>query len=444
MTTQFGSCRVTRELSSGALATVYKAVQEPLGRVVVVKALKPTIGPMSPFAAQVEREAHVLADLGHPNIVLLHDFVKNDREMYLVLEHVDGFSLAELLKKAEARKLRFSYEAIAGIAAQVARGLEHAHERGVVHRDLKPQNLLVSKRGEVKLCDFGIAQRDKLPSVDIPFSPREATPQGDAAFGTPAYMSPEQILGEEVDARSDLFSLGVVLYQLLTGHRPFEGPVSKDRDRASQRIRRDPPPAIRTRAPDVPRALETVTMRLLEKHPDARYASAAEVAALLEEIVRTRTSENVAQVVARALGEAGIVPAKRGAPPSPLVAPAPRRDMKRVAIAAGALGATLVLGMVLGLAVSSRAPIKAANAPLPLDPPGGGALRVVAAPWASVSIDGRYVDTTPFARPIPLTAGKHSLTLRHPEAPDEKREVVIAPGATVLVEVSMRAAEDAR
>src|SRR5207237_7409059 len=143
------------ELGSGALSTVYRAVSEPLGRGVAIKALKSTIAPTSPFAAQLEREARVLAELSHANILLLLDFVKTSDAMYLVLEHVDGWSLAEILAKSPKKGV--PAEVAAAVGAQAARALAYAHERGVVHRDVKPSNLLVGKRGEVKLVDFGIA-----------------------------------------------------------------------------------------------------------------------------------------------------------------------------------------------------------------------------------------------------------------------------------------------
>jgi serine/threonine-protein kinase len=433
--TSFGAYKVQSELGQGALSTVYKATQEPLGRVVAIKALKPTIGPSSPFAAQLEREARVLAELSHPNVILLYDFVKNDREMYLVLEHVDGYSLADLIKKVEAKKLRLAYESIAAIAVQIARGLGHVHERGVVHRDLKPLNVVVSRRGEVKLFDFGIAQREKLPSADIPFSPRDEK-SDQAAFGTPAYMSPEQILGETVDARSDLFSLGVVLYQLLTGARPFDA-KSEGKRAPTQRIRRDPPPPIHTKAADVPRELEKVTMRLLEKNPDDRHASADEVAELLEAFLRARTRESATSTIARALGEAGLAKALRGAAPTPL--PTRAHDgLRGPILGLCAIGAVFAIGAAL---IELRGPhdrgANAQGAPLQLSPESAGGLRVVATPWAEVKVDGQYVDTTPFARPIPLAPGKHWVTLRHPDAPEERREVTVAPGETALVDVTM-------
>jgi serine/threonine-protein kinase len=219
--------RILEELGSGAVSTVFKAAQEPLGRVVAIKVLKTTINPSSPFAAQLEREAHVLGEIAHPNVVMLFDFVKTESKMYLVLEYVDGVSLAAVLGKAT----RLAPEIVAAIGAEIARGLAHAHARGVVHRDIKPANVMLSKRGEVKISDFGIAQRERLPSVDEPLTRIDES----AAFGTPAYMSPEQILGEVVDARSDIFSLGVVLYQLVCGARP----------KCLARSRSDPPAASR-------------------------------------------------------------------------------------------------------------------------------------------------------------------------------------------------------
>ena len=170
---QFEGFRIVEELGTGALSVVYKAVQSSLDRVVAIKVLKATIHPTSPFASQLEREARVLGELSHPNVGLLYDFVKSDRGMYLVLEYVDGFSLAAVLAKdgvggSSRRGARIGPEVVAAIGAEVARGLAHAHERGIVHRDIKPANILVSRRGEVKIFDFGIAQRQRAASADEP------------------------------------------------------------------------------------------------------------------------------------------------------------------------------------------------------------------------------------------------------------------------------------
>ena len=418
----FGPYRVLDELGSGALATVYRAIQEPLGRLVAVKALKSTIPPTSPFAAQLEREARVLSSLGHPNIVMLHDFVKTASQMWLVLEFVDGFSLATILGK----RARFAPEFAASIGLEAARALGHAHERGVVHRDVKPANLLVSKRGDVKLVDFGIAQKERLPSVDEPLA-RTSQRESDAAFGTPAYMSPEQILGETVDARSDVFSLGVMLYQLLAGSRPFDREGEADRRAAAQRIRRDPAPPLRERAPEVPRALERIVMRCLEKLPADRFASADEVADRLEGYVRSRTSDRPSAIALRTLVVAGLVEGEAGTD---------RWQIEKKKPLGGALLGFVAIALVFALgggflqwgARGARAAAQAGSKPLELVPASAGGLRVLATPWAEVTVDGQRIDVTPIGRAVPLSAGPHFVILSHPNAPPERRAVTIEAG----------------
>jgi hypothetical protein len=428
---RFGDCRVVEELGSGSIASVYKATQEPLGRTVAVKALKTTIATNSPFAAHLEREARLLADLSHPNIALLFEFVKTAEQMYLVLEYVEGHSLSKLLAKTP----RLRPEVAAGIGAEIARGLSHAHERGVVHRDVKPANVLLSKRGEVKIVDFGIAYRERMPSLDEPLGRAEDA----AGFGTPAYMSPEQILGEFVDARSDLFSLGVVLYQMVAGARPFDAEDTHDRRAAAQRIRRDPPKPLRARVPDVPRSFERIVMRLLEKLPGDRYPSAATVTDLLEDFVRGAAGIPARQLISRALVEGGLVKAQPGAGTlADAIVESHETPLGRttmgfaVLFLALAAGGGAIEGSSSGLRGGSRGAnvIRQASAR-------AGALRVVATPWADVAIDGQHVDVTPFARAIPLARGTHYVTLTHPDAPPEQRIVEIAEGQTALLDVTM-------
>ena len=429
----FGPYRVLDELGSGALSTVYRAVQEPLGRVVAIKALKSTIAPTSPFAAQLEREARVLSVLAHPNVVMLHDFVKTQSQMWLVLELIDGFSLATVLGK----RARFAPDFAAAVGLDVARALAHAHERGVVHRDVKPGNVLVSKRGEVKMVDFGIAQRERLPSADEPLS-RAPKTEADAAFGTPAYMSPEQILGERVDARSDIFSLGVVLYQLLAGSRPFDREGDSDRRAAAQRIRRDPAPPLRDRAPEVPRPLERIVMRCLEKLPADRFPTADEVADRLEGYLRGRTSDRVNAIVLRTLVAAGLVEGEAGT--DRWQVKEKRQPLAGTLAGFGAIAVAFAVagGVLQWNARGARAAAQAGSKPLELAPPSAGSLRVLATPWAEVAVDGQRIDVTPMARAIPLPAGPHFVILTHPAAPAEKRAVTIAAGETTTIDVAMK------
>jgi eukaryotic-like serine/threonine-protein kinase len=426
--------RFVAELGSGSLSSVYRATEEPLGRAVAIKLLSPTISPLSPFATHLEREAKVLASLCHPNVGMLHAFVKTETRMYLVLEFVDGFSLQTVVQK----KPSVPHESVAIIGAAVARGLAHAHERSVVHRNVKPSNILLSRRGDVKLFDFGVAQVSPNGQESPGLSP--ARPGDIAALGTPAYMSPEQILGEAVDPRSDVFSLGVVLYQLVCGARPFERGDETDRRPTAHRIRRDPPIPLHRRAPDVPPALERVIMRAIEKLPANRFPSAEGMADRLEELAVSRSRLVGDRLVVRALAHAGLAPA---ADPEGLAAPRGRaRASMRTALAGLAvLSATTVGGGAVLQATAHREGHTAGARPLDLVPASQGYLRVLATPWAEVWVDGQRVEVTPFAHAIPLSPGTHYVTLVHPSAPLEKRTVGIGAGETRTVDVLMAVPE---
>jgi serine/threonine-protein kinase len=446
---RFGNYRVVEALGSGAISTIYRAVQEPLGRIVALKALKTQISPTSSFGEQLDREAMILRDLAHPNVVLLLDVSRTTAgRPFLVLENVEGASLEQLL----AKKRTVPVESALAIASGICAGLEHIHERGVVHRDIKPGNVLLSRAGVVKIIDFGIAQRARTQSVSDAFGSEGITPSGRIApegvkdaFGTPAYMSPEQILGDFVDGRSDLFSLGVVLYQMLSGSRPFEAPAKDSArppaasDRSSaQRIRRDTPSPLRERAPHVTRAVERIVMRLLEKAPSERYASATDVLERLQRELRALTRDDPASVVRNALVATGFATAEKRAEGT--AAPSSRRLVgARRALAGHAivLAAFVVGVLAIEGGSAARGGLEPGNRPLELVPAEGGGLRVLATPWAYVRVDGQQVETTPFARAIPLSAGKHWITLTHPDAAPVEREVVITTGETVTLDVTM-------
>ncbi len=425
--------RILEEIGSGTMSSVYAAVDESLGRRVAIKVLRSTIQPTSPFAAVLEREARVLSELGHPNVGLLYAFSKTDTRMYMVLELVDGFSLATLLKK----KNTMSPECAATIGAAVARGLQHAHEQGIVHRDIKPANLLVSRRGEVKIFDFGIAQRTRSAGEAVSWP----LPADMTAFGTPAYMSPEQILGESVDARSDVFSLGIVLYQIISGVRPFDRRDGTDERPAAHRIRRDPPVPLHRRAPHVPVAVERIVMRAIEKLPGDRFQTAGALAEELEGIAGAGCGLRGDRRTLRALEESGVIPpagAEAGAAP-PIRR---KRDPSRRAIAGTAFLGLVIVGAAAFLqGTSSRAEETAGASPLELAPEKPGFLRVLATPWAEVWVDGQLVETTPFARPIPLRPGIHYVALVHPKAPVERRTAEIVSGETNTFDVVMSVTE---
>lgn len=425
VTLTFDGCEIVRKLSSGPVCDLYRAVQEPLGRTVLIKALGQNILPSSPFASTLEREARLLSELDHPGIVKVHDFVKRGDRMWLVLEHVDGVTLEELLTRAK----RLSDSAALAIALRLAEALSHAHEHSVVHRDLQPKNVLVSKRGEVKLLNFALAVDERMPTAPELLD-------GSTGYLGPVYMSPEQILGEPADPRSDLFSLGVVLYELISGARPFEGPNDRS---TSLRIRQNPPPPLTQGSVKVSGSVERLVARCLEKLPSDRIGSASELAmglraALAEAWDGAPESAILAELAGAGLAESKAVPAAR----------APQRDAQRSNLSSLALGFALIgLGIVVSGFILRRSfgPTEAnrrAAASLALPSADAAELRVVAHPWAHVFVDGQQRETTPFARPIRLPPGTHYIRLEHPNAVAERRTLSLAAGEAVLLEVDMK------
>jgi serine/threonine-protein kinase len=426
----FDGCQVLEKLRSGPVADLYHAVQQPLGRAVLVKALSSSILPSSPFAAALEREARVLADLHHPNILHVHDFVRRDDRMWLVLEYVDGWPLDELAKLVG----KVAPLPAAAMALEVARALEHAHRHGVVHRDVQPRNVLISKRGHVKLLNFSVAVDERLPTAPELLD-------GASSFGGPLYLSPEQILGEPADPRSDLFSLGLVLYELLSGARAFDSPDDRT---AAQRIRHDAAPPLGRSVSGVPPALERIVQRCLEKMPSDRFSGAEELALALERFLGDAGVTSSHRQIVQALVQASLT----DEPPrsildtsavlhDPTEAPSLGWAVKGLVACFAAIvlvgaGIQWLASRQGGLDSARRAPTD-----LALAPKRPAYLRVVADPWAHVVIDGQRVDTTPFARAIPLTAGTHYVRLEHPNADTERRTITLAPGETVLLDVKL-------
>jgi serine/threonine-protein kinase len=427
----FDGCQVTATVRTGAVADLYAGVQLSLGRRVFIKALSPSILPSSPFAATLEREAQLLAELDHPNILRIHDFVRKGDRMWLLLEYVDGWSLEELVEQ----KQRLSPSFLAAVALELARALDHAHQKGIVHRDVRPHNVMVSRQASVKLGHFNVAVNDRLPSLPELLD-------GTAASERIAFMAPEQILDERPDPRSDLFSLGVTMYRALSGHWPF----GDSNEPATQQIRHHSPAPLGRLVESIPGSLERTIHRCLQKVATDRFSSAAELSvalgATLEELGERSPRANIVGGLAET-NLANVAPVAEPQPPSTVVRADPRSRAFRAAIVGSSLACAMIVvggSTIFAVARGSElhAPLRAGSGRLDLVPIGAAHLRVVAEPWAHVVVDGHRVDTTPFARPIPLRAGTHYVRLEHPQAPAERRTIRLVPGETVLLDVKMK------
>ena len=259
------------------MARVYRARDELLGREVALKVLSERLSSDRSFVERFRREAQNAAGLNHPNIVALYDYGDEDNRYFIVMELIEGRSLSEVLDEDGA----LMPERAAEIARDTANGLGRAHEAGIVHRDIKPHNIMITNNGQTKVTDFGIA---RALGGDA-----EATmTQTGMVIGTAAYLSPEQAQGNPVDARSDVYSLGCVLHEALTGDTPFSGdtPLSI----AYKHVRENPERASEVNS-DVPEALDAIVMKAMSKNPDNRYADANEMA---EDLDRFLAGQRVA------------------------------------------------------------------------------------------------------------------------------------------------------
>ena len=268
-----GHYRITAAIGAGGMGEVYRATDTKLGREVAIKMLPAAVAQDPERLARFEREARSLASLNHPGIVTIFAVEEAGGSRFLAMELVEGQTLDTLIAAGGLPLPRFF-----DIAVPLADALSAAHERGIVHRDLKPGNVMVTTEGRVKVLDFGLAKLEAADSnPDLTSTPTESraelTSEGQV-FGTVAYMSPEQARGGKVDARSDVFSLGVVFYQMVTGERPFHGASAVD---MISSILRDTPPPVTGLRGDLPQHLARIVRRCLEKDPRDRYQTSRDV-----------------------------------------------------------------------------------------------------------------------------------------------------------------------
>lgn len=384
MDAHYGRYRIVEELGKGAMGVVYKAHDPQIDRMIALKVLRSDRVTSEAFVARFLKEARAIGRLSHPHIVTIYDAGEDQGTIYIAMEYLEGVPLNEVIRNDRP-------DAARGIdlARRIALTLDYAHRQGIVHRDIKPSNILITAEGQVKLTDFGIARIEEAAAG-------QETQAGEI-LGTPLYMSPEQVMGQSVDGRSDLFSLGVILYEMVVGRRPFSGDSIAAIFHA---ITRGTPEAPEQVDPFLPKSLSGLILKSLAKDPADRF----------------QTGEQMAAALAEAL-------AALKAPTGKTEAPRQRATSRRLVPALGLLLVVLLVAggyWAMGRQASTSAVDRAASAPPANAAAGNNATPLQAAelsllkvasepPGADIYVDEGHKGRTPMDLALP--EGKYELRL---------------------------------
>jgi serine/threonine-protein kinase len=455
---KLGRYEILSELGQGAMGVVYKAVDPLIDRTVAIKTINLNLSgdELADFEERFNREAKSAGRLNHPNIVTIYDVGRADHVAFMAMEYLEGRELKEIIASGEA----LQPDKTAEIIAQVADALAFAHDHGVVHRDIKPANIMVLRNGSVKITDFGIAKMSTGSRTQIGI-----------ILGSPKYMSPEQVAGKPVDGRSDIFSLGAVLYELLTG-RPAFGGEDSTLTTIMYRVLNEMPPSPADLNPSIPMAFDYIIARALAKAPENRYQSAREMANDLRNFKKLTTTSPLAST-----SSSGKIPAADGDATVRLnanqipAAPGRGGGKKRAAFVAAAI---LVAATGLFITASRESALTAVDLNKPTTPqtaaiavkpplpaeteskvpeeqlritapakapddqpsivaPTKATLGFAILPWGEIFIDDKSQGASPPLREIKLAPGKHRIEIKNTEFPPYRQTVELEAGASKTI-----------
>jgi len=469
-----GRYEILSPLGRGGMGAVYRAHDRVLDETIALKVLRGDAASAPEMARRFRSEIKLARRVAHPSVCRIYEYGEDGPRQYISMELVEGTNLKEVLKQRGALPPEEAY----GVAVQVAEGLEAIHRVGIVHRDLKALNVMMDAQGAAKVMDFGIAKKIAGEGV--------TSPSGSYVVGSPEYMSPEQARGQPVDFRSDIYALGIVVFELFTGRVPFRG----DTPVATLLMQLEtPPPLDGPAASAIPAPLRTVLRKALAKDPAARYASAQEMADALRAARdsargpraalppaspdgrRSRAGLAVAAVVTvAAIGllyrarDRDPQPVASAPPPTsaslapPITTPAPIREVASpppfpsptlrarptptpaITPAPSAVASPVPSATPTSPATTAPSPSSPAAAPFtPVPTPTAetdGWLLVLVKPWAEIAVDGKPAGQTPRSR-FPLPPGPHSVVLSHPDYRPFQRTVRIRPGEVFKLEVDL-------
>jgi serine/threonine-protein kinase len=415
MISEYGRYRIVKELGKGTMGVVYQAHDPQIDRMVALKILRPDRVTSESFVARFLKEARAIGRLSHAHIVTIYDVGEDHGTVYIAMEYLKGEPFNEVVRSG-----RLTVPQCVEIARQVAETLDYAHRQGIVHRDIKPSNIILTEDSQVKLTDFGIARIEDTAAG-------QQTQAGEI-LGTPVYMAPEQVVGQQVDGRSDLFSVGVILYEMVVGHRPFGGNNIAAIFRA---ITHDAPEAPSAKDPFIPQRLSDLIMKSLAKDPAQRFQTGRQMAEALATVLPAE-------------GKPAVAP-----PPPPK---APRRSgfkplvaaMLLVVVLAGGAGGYYFFGRnpPLDQATHTDPPVAEKVTPAALQEqvqvqPQAAMLRISSEPvGAMLFVDNGEKGSTPLN--VPLALGKHELRLSMPGFLEWEAQVDLdTPGETPL-HITMR------